>query len=154
MADELVLISKIYGTSCLKIELDEVYFVKRPDGRCIFQVPISDRWICGIQKNKPMVCRVWPFIVMTNPEYGCPELALFIKNRSNYYIYIDSKCKGIGCHGKNKIDKDLLSEIVQISMRTKKTQSYSTCGLDNHHNEYEIIQPNLFSTKTTLKLKS
>src|SRR4030042_3828698 len=99
---------------------------------------MCDPWICWMQKNKPMVCRVWPFIVMTNPEYGYPELALFIKNRINYYIYIDSRCKGIRCHGKNKINKDLLSEIVQISMRTKKTQSYSTCGLDNHHSEYEI----------------
>ncbi len=154
MADELVLISELYGTSCLKIELDEIYFVRRSDGRCIFQVPIFDRWICGIQKNKPIVCRVWPFIVMTNPEYGSPELAAFVKNQSNYYIYIDRKCKGIGCHGQNKIDKDLLSEIIQISMRTRKTQSYSTCGLNGHYNECEIIQPNLFSTKTTLKLES
>lgn len=152
MADELVLISKLYGTSCLQIEIDEVYFVKRPDSRCIFQVPISDHWICGIQKNKPMVCRIWPFIIMTNPEYGCPELALFTQNRSNYYIYIDSKCKGIGRRGKNKIDKNLLSEIVQISMRTIKNQSYSTCGLNNYYSEYEIIQPNLFSTKTAPRL--
>jgi Fe-S-cluster containining protein len=152
MADEFDLISKIYGTSCLKIEINEVYFVKRPDGRCIFQVPKTDHWICGIQKNKPMVCRVWPFIVMTNPEYGYPELSLFTKNRTNYYIYIDSKCKGIGRHGKNKIDKNILSEIVQISMRTIKTQSYSTCRLNNYQSEYEIIQPNLLSTKTAPKL--
>ncbi len=154
MEDELILISKLYGTSYLQIELDEVYFVKRADGRCIFQVPVSNRWICGIQKNKPMVCRVWPFIVMTNPEYGYPELALFIKNRSNYYVYVDSKCKGIGWRGKNRIDTDLLSEIIQISMRTKKTQSNSTSVLDNNHDECLIIQPNLFSTKTTLKLRS
>lgn len=152
MADELFLISNLYGTSCLKSEFDKVYFIRRPDGRCIFQVPISDHWICGIQKNKPMVCRVWPFIVMTNPEYGCPELSLFNKDRSSYYIYVDSRCKGIGWRGKNKIDKNLLSEIVQISMRRIKAQSYSTCGLNHHHNEYTIIQPNLFSTKTASKL--
>ena len=152
MADELDLIYNLFGTYCVKIELDEVYFIKRDDGRCFFQVPISDHWICGIQKNKPMVCRVWPFIVMTNPEYGHPELALFTENRLDYYIYIDSRCKGIVRCGKNKIDKNLLSEIVQISMRELKTQSYSTCGLNNHNSDYDIIQPSLFSTKTAPKI--
>jgi Fe-S-cluster containining protein len=154
MNDELTLISKLYGTSCLQIEVDKFYFVKRADGRCIFQVPISDRWICGIQKNKPMACQVWPFIVMTNPEYGYPELALFVKNRSNYYVYIDSKCNGIGWLGKNRIDKDLLSEIIEISIRTKKTQSKSTSMLDKTYDSWQIIQPQIFSTKTTSKLRS
>jgi len=125
--DEYANILKNYGSSFVKIDIGKVYLAKRHDGRCIFQFQSSGRWVCGIQASKPIACKQWPFIVVKKPLFGHADMALIRWYESNYYIYVDPRCRGVALGNPSTILLDkILPEVLNLSQGIRTDQYYST----------------------------
>jgi len=127
MMDEYAFMMNTFGCSCLDLDVGRAYLARRLDGRCIFQFPSNGRWICGLQRTKPLVCKLWPFILMGRPKYGRSELASFTDGYSKYYVYVDPKCRGLRWGEPSRtIAERILPEIIRISLEKGRDQVYST----------------------------
>ncbi|MGQ9542947.1 MAG: YkgJ family cysteine cluster protein [Candidatus Bathyarchaeia archaeon] len=127
--DEYANLLKNYGSSCIDIGVDRVYLARRPDGRCVFQIPMSGRWICGIQAVKPIACKQWPFIIVNKPLFGHDDLALLKEFDLKFYIYVDPKCRGLLLGAPSTILLErILPEVLKLS-HGDVNQYYSTSRL-------------------------
>jgi len=55
---EYARISHSYGHDVLTLGLGRAYLRKRRDGRCMFQYYDGGSWLCGLQTEKPYVCKM------------------------------------------------------------------------------------------------
>ncbi|MCX8171469.1 MAG: YkgJ family cysteine cluster protein [Candidatus Bathyarchaeota archaeon] len=126
--NEWLNITKKYGVGFTKSGLNKFYIGKKPDGSCIFLYMAPDgKWLCGLQDNKPLACKLWPFKVLNKPKYGNSKEALFQYYGQNFYVYIDTFCPGIywGQPTAELIYK-VIPEFIEIALGIRQRQIYST----------------------------
>jgi Fe-S-cluster containining protein len=126
--DEWLYITKKYGVGFTKAGLNKLYIGKRPDGSCMFLYMASNgKWLCGLQNNKPLACKLWPFKIFNKPKYGNAKEALFEYLDQKFYIYIDPFCPGIRW-GPPSIELvyKIIPEFIEIAMGIRQKQFYST----------------------------
>jgi len=124
-------IGQVYGYDVFELGLGVAYLRKREQERCIFQFREGSRWLCGLQADKPHVCKMWPLIVSKTPLYGRPEAALWQDQQEKLYVYIDPRCPNIilGKTGEHFLEK-VLPEFVEIAFGKRRFQEHSTHWLD------------------------
>lgn len=126
--DEWFNIMKRYGAGATKAGLNKFYIAKRPDNSCIFlYMAPNGRWLCGLQHNKPLACKLWPFKVLSKPSYGHTSKALFEYEGQRFYVYVDPFCPGIrwGPPSVELVHK-VIPEFIELALGIRKTQIYST----------------------------
>lgn len=125
---EYAKISQTYGHHAFALGLGKAYLRKRGDERCIFQFRLGGRWLCGIQADKPYVCRMWPFTVSRGPIYGRSQAARWDCPYGRIFIYVDPRCPMI-TFGKpsDHLLNNVLPEFVEMAFSKRTLQEHSTC---------------------------
>ncbi len=125
--DEMVQVYKRYGQSVLEFGLGKAYLRNRRDGRCVFQRPLMDRWICTLQGTKPTACRLFPFRIYRKPVYKHGENARATINNQVCYLYLDPECQGIQLGQPTPRFRDqVVPEVLRIGMGFPVKQKYTT----------------------------
>ena len=123
---EYAKISQTHGYEAFTLGLGKAYLRKRDDGRCLFQFRSGDRWLCGLQTEKPYVCKMWPFTVSKSPIHGRSQAARWNSAYGGTYIYVDPRCPSITFgRPSNNLLNNVLTEFVEITFG-KTHQEYST----------------------------
>lgn len=110
--EEWKLIGKLWPGAV--IERNRGVYLSKIGGRCVFQ----RGQLCFLQPLglKPLACKLWPFVVFTVPisEWETEGWeSLFILGEREYFIYVDTACKGINQGSLEKLEK-VLAEVVEI----------------------------------------
>lgn len=73
------------------------YLMRKLDGSCCFLVDRGSYTECSIYYDRPLVCKLYPFYITTNPLPNIDEdLARYnIGNKNYVYVYLDSTCPGV-----------------------------------------------------------
>ena len=125
---EWLKISKTYGVGVTRSGLNKFYLAKRSDGSCIFlyRAP-NGKYLCAIQNNKPLACKLWPFKIHNQPKYGREKEALFRYRGQDFFVYVDPFCPGIrwGTPSSNLI-YNVIPELIEIALGFRRNQFYST----------------------------
>ncbi len=132
-------ITQVYGGSVTEISADGL-FLKKRQGRCIFQHRRNGKWLCSIQNMKPVACKLWPFKILRRPKYGkAAESALEVGGRK-MFAYVDPLCKGLrfGNPSEEFLTK-ILPEFVGISLGSYSDQQYSTMHVERVYPRYPLI---------------
>lgn len=138
--NEWLNITKKYGVGVTRAGLNKFYMGKRPDGSCLFlYTALNGKQLCGLQNNKPLACKIWPFKVLSKPKYGDADKSLFEYNGQKFYVYIDPFCPGIywGVPSAELVYK-VIPEFIEIALGIRQRQLYSTMQLS----------PNFYVMKT------
>jgi len=71
--------------------------MRKLDGSCCFLVDRGSYTECSIYYDRPLVCKLYPFYITTNPLPNIDEdLARYnIGNKNYVYVYLDSTCPGV-----------------------------------------------------------
>ncbi|MHA1608791.1 MAG: YkgJ family cysteine cluster protein [Candidatus Njordarchaeales archaeon] len=118
--EEALRLMEKYGPWVISIEGGK-YFLRRVNGACIFQRGN----LCGIQDDKPIACRLWPFFILNKPIKARDRLlAEFNWNDYSFYVYVDPFCRGLN-KGSTPIEKAII-EAIKIKIGEQKTQFYTT----------------------------
>lgn len=128
---EWLKITKTFGAGVTRAGLNKFYMGKRSDGSCIFLYTAPDgKKLCGLQNNKPLACKVWPFKILNKPKYGGAKEAFFNYNGQDLFIYIDPFCPGIrwGPPSAELIYK-VIPEFIEVASGIRQKQFYSTMRL-------------------------
>jgi Fe-S-cluster containining protein len=150
-AYEAAKFANVFGYGCLELGLGEYRLRKRPDGRCVFQVYIRGRWICGVQSIKPLACKLWPFFISDRPRDSKDEAEYEFKGY-RFYVYVNSFCKGV-LYGKpsNVFAKKVIPEIIELSLGLRKEQCLSTSPLVSSSLDFPLgLRPEVEVSLTTL----
>jgi len=125
-AYEVVRLANLFGYGPLELGLKGYRLRKRPDGRCVFQVYRSGRWICGIQSIKPLACKLWPFFISDKPQDSKDEAEYEFRGY-RFYVYVNPFCRGV-VYGKpsNVFAKKVIPEFIELSLGLRREQSLST----------------------------
>ncbi|MBS7606288.1 MAG: YkgJ family cysteine cluster protein [Candidatus Bathyarchaeia archaeon] len=126
--NEWLYITKKYGVGVTKTGLNKFFMGKRADGSCVFLYPAPDgKWLCGLQNNKPLACKLWPFKILNKPTYSEAKEALFEYNGQKFYVYVDQFCPGIrfGLPSAELVYK-IIPEFIEIALGIRQKQVYST----------------------------
>ncbi|MEM1990144.1 MAG: YkgJ family cysteine cluster protein [Candidatus Bathyarchaeia archaeon] len=127
-------ITKKYGVGVTRASLNKFYMGKKPDGSCVFlYMAPSGKWLCGLQRNKPLACKLWPFKILNKPKYGDPKKAAFEYYGHRFYVYVDSFCPGIywGPPSAELIYK-VIPEFIEIALGIRQEQIYSTMQMPSN----------------------
>jgi len=109
-------------------------YLRKIGGRCVFQ---KGR-LCSLQPLglKPLACKLWPFVVFTAPvsEWETEGWeSLFILGEREYFIYVDTACKGINQGDPKELEK-VIAESVEIHNNPRVRQCLTTSqGELNYH---------------------
>jgi len=126
-AYEAVQLSKIFGSSCLELDVGSPYIRRRLDGRCIFQAKEEGKMICSIQPLKPLACKMWPFVVCETPRYEYRDDAAFDFRGETFYVYVNTYCKGvIYGHPSSRLVNLVIPEFVELKLGLRNDQIRST----------------------------
>ena len=125
--EEMVLINNRFGPQVMEFGVGKAYLKNKPNGRCVFQKPLMNRWVCTLQAKKPTACRLFPFRIHKEPVYKHGENAKINFNRKPVYLYLDPACDGI-VTGKpsNRFKNEVVPEIIKIGMGYPVKQKYTT----------------------------
>jgi Fe-S-cluster containining protein len=131
-AEEYARIIGIYGLDVVRMSLGRAYLKKIRDSRCIFQSVSLDRWLCGLQKDKPLVCKLWPFAILENPKYGKNGESIYHYQEKKFYVYVHLYCRGLLLgkplpHLRNKV----IPEAVRLSLCLEESQKHTISNLVN-----------------------
>jgi len=124
--DEWLKITGRFGPEYAEFNISGFYLKRGPNG-CIFSLRVGDKYLCLIQDIKPKACKLWPFKIYRKPLYGFANDALFTYGGENFYVYLDTKCKGI-TYGKpsEELTKKIIPEFIEIMLDKREEQVYST----------------------------
>jgi hypothetical protein len=83
---------------------------------------------------KPRACQLWPFKVLTKPQYGFANEATFQFGENRLFVYADHNCHGLR-FGTPTWDfaNHTVREFVEIAagIRTRQLKTTSNIGLSN-----------------------
>jgi len=97
------------------------FYLAKINGECIFLKNNT----CSIQEDKPLACKLWPFYIYEKPKRDKDkQLAKFTFGSKVFYVYVDQFCKGLNT-GLTPIEF-AVKEAIQIYLRERKTQTYTT----------------------------
>jgi len=125
--NEWVNLIRTYGVGVTQPGIDKIYLGKKGDGTCLFLYKSFDTWLCGLQNMKPKACKLWPFKVLSRPEFGRSDEAVYKYREKNFFVYVDPSCIGIRW-GKPTPEfiYRTLTELVEIATGLREKQYYST----------------------------
>jgi len=126
---EYAMITQNYGHDVPALGVGRAYVRRRTDGRCVFQFKRYGRWLCGLQAQKPRACRMWPFIVSSNPVHGRGDAARWEGRHGRAHVYVDPRCSRIrfGKPTGYLVDK-VLPEVMRMAYGQRETQLHTTCN--------------------------
>ncbi len=125
--DEMVKVNAVYGPSVLEYGMGKAYLKNQSNGRCVFQKPLMDRWICTLQGTKPTACRLFPFRIHNKPVYKRGDNASINFNGKKYYLYMDPDCRGIiSGQPSDRFRNHVVPEIIGIGIGFPVKQKYTT----------------------------
>jgi len=131
---EWLRIVKSYGVEHTAAGLDKLFIRRRSDGSCVFLQSNSSINLCTLQRTKPRACQLWPFKILTKPEFGYANEAVFPCADSKLFVYADPLCPGIS-YGSPTLEfvSFTLREFVEIALglRTYQLKTTSNVGLDS-----------------------
>jgi Fe-S-cluster containining protein len=127
---EWLKIVKTYGAEETVSGFDRLFIRRRPDGSCTFLNNSWNRYSCGIQYMKPKACQIWPFKILTKPEYGYPNEAAYWHLGKNLFVYVDPMCNGVK-YGTPTFDfaNFTLKEFAEISLGVRANQYRTTATI-------------------------
>jgi len=125
--NEWVNIIRNYGVGVTQPGISKFYLGKKSDGACIFLTKLYDTWLCELQNMKPKACKLWPFKILSRPEFGSPNEATYKCMDRNLFVYIDPACIGTRW-GKptQEFTHRTLPEFIEIAVGLREKQYYST----------------------------
>jgi len=128
---EWLKIVKNYGVEATTSGLNNLYVNKRSDGSCVFLYNFSNLHLCGLQHMKPKACKLWPFKVLSKPEFGYANEAVYNYGENRMFVYVDSTCSGLK-YGQTvpKFATYTLRELAEIALEIRRNQFKTTADLD------------------------
>jgi Fe-S-cluster containining protein len=125
--EEMVLLNNKYGSQVMEYGLGKAYLRNQSNGRCVFQRPLMDRWICTLQKHKPTACKLFPFRIQKEPVYKHGNNAAINFRGLTFYLYMDPACMGIRTGKPNdRFRNHIVPEIIRVGMGIPVKQKYTT----------------------------
>ena len=107
---------------------------KSIDNRCVFMILHDGRWLCGLQGEKPYVCRIWPFRVADRPPYGRGLRARYENEEWAGYVYVDPRCPAITYGDPTPyFTHNVIREFVELALGKTEYQNHSTADLKPSH---------------------
>ena len=103
------------------IERRGKFYIKKIGKYCPFQI----RNLCGIQKRKPLSCKLFPFSIHRKGE----DLAYFEYRSKEFYIYVDLFCPNIKLGRPSREFTKKVEDAVRLVMGEKKDFSLLTSKL-------------------------
>ena len=124
---EWVSIVKSYGAGATIPTPGKLLLGKRSNGTCCFLNQTEDTPSCGLQYAKPLACKIWPFKVFNEPQFGQPREALYVYRGRNFYVYVDPECTGLH-QGTPTTDfkYKILPEFIEVALGLRQNQYHST----------------------------
>ena len=92
---EWLKIVKNYGVDKTDSGLNKLFIKRRSDGSCVFLYHLPNMHLCGLQHMKPKACKLWPFKVISRPEFGYANEAAYYFDENELFVYADSTCSGL-----------------------------------------------------------
>jgi len=128
---EWLKIVKNYGVDKTVSGLDKLYIKRKSDGSCAFLQNFSNTCLCGLQYMKPKACKLWPFKILSRPEYGYANEATYNYGEERLFIYADSTCSGIR-YGRPTLNfaTSTLKEFIEIAMNIRREQYKTTANIN------------------------
>jgi Fe-S-cluster containining protein len=125
--NEWINLLQTYGVGVTQPGVNKFYLGKKGDGTCLFLYKFFDAWLCGLQDAKPKACKLWPFKILSKPDFGRPNEAVYKYGDRNFFVYVDPSCVGIRW-GKPtpEFTYRILTELVEIATGIREKQYYST----------------------------
>jgi len=124
---EWVNIIRSYGVGVTEASINKFHLKRRSNGSCIFLCKYFDQWLCGLQQMKPTACKLWPFKILSRPEFGRPEEASYNYKNQRLYVYVDPLCIGIRWGNPDQLFiHKTMTELVEIALGLRAEQHYST----------------------------
>jgi Fe-S-cluster containining protein len=123
-------IVKSYGVEKTVSGLDKLFIRRRGDGTCIFLYDLPSMRLCALQHMKPKACKLWPFKVLRQPEFGNASEAEYYCGENRFFVYVDSACSGLR-YGKPRGEfvSYTLREFVEIALGFRSVQRMSTANI-------------------------
>jgi len=127
---EWLKIVKNYGVERTVSGLNKLFIKRRSDGSCIFLYNLSNVHLCGLQHMKPKACKLWPFKVLSRPEFGYANEAAYYYGEGKLFIYVNSTCGGLR-YGKAtwEFANHTLREFVEIALGLRSKQYKTTADV-------------------------
>jgi len=128
---EWLSIVKNYGVEATVSGLDKLFLKRKSDGSCIFLYNLSGMYLCGLQHMKPKACKLWPFKILGEPQYGYASDAVYSYGENQLFVYADSTCNGLR-YGKPTLEfsEYTLKEFVEIALGARNNQFKTTADLN------------------------
>ena len=125
---EWLKIIKNYGVEQTVSGLDKLFIKRNTDGSCAFLCQFSNTYLCRLQQMKPKACKLWPFKIITRPEFGNTNKAEYNYGGNIFFVYADSMCSGIryGSPSWEFVNRTL-KEFIEIALGARSEQ-YKTTG--------------------------
>jgi Fe-S-cluster containining protein len=123
-------IVKRYGVEHTVSGINKLFISRRADGSCAFLNNGSNICFCGLQHMKPRACQLWPFKVLSKPQYGYPGEALYHYREKTVFVYADPMCNGLRL-GKSTFEfaNYTVREFVEIAAGIRGQQFRTTADL-------------------------
>jgi Fe-S-cluster containining protein len=125
--NEALEISRKLGRYYVEIRKDR-FFLRKEGRSCPF---LLSSHLCYLQMlgMKPRACKLWPFYIFKNPEYGRREEAAFSSKLGTFYIYLDPRCPGIAIGRPTEKLMSAIEEAVEIWLGLRREQVLTTSSL-------------------------
>lgn len=119
---EYALIVETLGAGFVEVTGTGNPCLKRVGGTCVFQ---DASGLCGLQPLglKPLACKAWPFRVQ---KRAGDRRALFVYEGEEYYVYVNTKCKGVNA-GTFYDLVQAIREVIELRENPRRAQFFSTC---------------------------
>lgn len=125
---EWLKIVRNYGVETTASGLDKLFINRKSDGTCMFLHNFFNMHLCGLQQMKPKACKLWPFKIVSKPEYGYANDAVYGYGQNRLFVYADSACTGLRYGNPTwEFNSLVLKEFVEIALNLRVGQ-YKTTG--------------------------
>jgi len=128
---EWLSIVKNYGVDKTASDLSKLFIKRRSDGSCIFLQDLANVHLCSLQYMKPQACKLWPFKILSKPEFGHVNEASYQYSGSELFIYVDSACNGVR-YGRPtwEFANQTLKEFIEIALELRRQQFKTTANVN------------------------
>lgn len=123
-------LTRKYGYAIVDQDIGGFFLRKTVDGRCPFLWNHPAGWLCGLQQEKPLACKLWPFKVLAEPKYGQPDEASYNYRNNRFYVYVIPNCPGTSWGRPSEgLIKKTLPEFIDIRLGFRERQRFTTAPL-------------------------
>lgn len=128
--NEALTLARMFGWHVIEARKGKL-FMRKNGSRCPFLVRIVPSEVCYLQEIglKPKACKLWPFHVFKNPEYGRGEEAAFSSKYGTFYVYVDARCPGVTLGRPSDLLMSTVIEALEIWLGVRAEQHLTTSTL-------------------------